>query len=134
MVVLLLLGCAEPVAPSPETGAAGLAVASLPAPLLLRRLSLDLRGTLPSLAELDAVEADVGALAMLIGAGVRGGQVIGAYDDDFVGRPVDLVSGETVESGTRLGPGNLGATLLQLGGIDPAIHIGDATAIEAAIL
>ena len=71
--------------------------------------------------------------AMLIGAGVRGGQVIGAYDDDFVGRPVDLVSGETVESGTRLGPGNLGATLLQLGGIDPAIHIGDATAIEAAI-
>lgn len=62
MVVLLLLGCAEPVAPSPETGAAGLAAAPLPAPLLLRRLSLDLRGTLPSLAELDAVEADVGAL------------------------------------------------------------------------
>ncbi len=72
--------------------------------------------------------------AMLVGAGVRGGQVIGEYDADFSGRPVDLVSGGAADSGTRLGSGHLGATLLQLGGVDPAMHIGDATAIEAAIL
>ncbi len=35
----------------------------LPAPLLLRRLSLDLRGVLPSVAQLDAVEADPDTLA-----------------------------------------------------------------------
>ncbi|MSQ00767.1 MAG: DUF1585 domain-containing protein [Myxococcales bacterium] len=41
-------------------------VTPLPAPRLLRRISLDLRGVLPSLAELDAVEADPSSLAELI--------------------------------------------------------------------
>ena len=63
MIVALLLACAEPAAP-PATPTA-LAVTPLPAPLLLRRLSLDLRGTLPTLAELDAVEADPDAVGAL---------------------------------------------------------------------
>lgn len=71
--------------------------------------------------------------AMLVGAGVRGGQVIGELDADFLGRPVDLASGEATDSGTRLLPGHLGATLLALGDIDPADEgILDAP-IEAAL-
>ncbi len=52
-MILLLLACARPpedsAAPGPEP---------LAPPRLLRRLSLDLRGRLPSVEELDAVEAD----------------------------------------------------------------------------
>ena len=43
-------------------------VAPLAAPALLRRLSLDLRGTLPTVAELEAVEADEAALDGLLDA------------------------------------------------------------------
>ena len=58
--------------------------------------------------------------AMLIGAGVRGGQVIGGMDDDFYGRPIDLLGGAPDDdAGTRIVPGNLGATLLAMADIDP---------------
>lgn len=40
--------------------------ADLPAPRLARRMSLDLRGRLPTVAELDAVEADASALEGLV--------------------------------------------------------------------
>lgn len=71
---LLLAACdPEPAAPSePSPEDSGEPVVEQPAdyePLsdgrLLRRLSLDLRGTLPGLDELDAVEADAGALQTL---------------------------------------------------------------------
>ena len=55
LLLLGLLACEpEPASPASE----GEGSAQLPAPRLLRRLSLDLRGTLPSAEELDAVEAD----------------------------------------------------------------------------
>jgi len=71
--------------------------------------------------------------ALLIGAGVRGGQVIGAMDDNFQGRPVDLGTGQLVDGGTSLLPGHLGATLLELAGIDPTDLTGGAEPIRAAI-
>ncbi|MFZ5479126.1 MAG: hypothetical protein ACOZNI_20345 [Myxococcota bacterium] len=55
-----ILACAEPPAP-----AAVDPLVDLDAPRLARRMSLDLRGVLPSAEELDAVEADPGALAGL---------------------------------------------------------------------
>jgi uncharacterized protein (DUF1501 family) len=58
--------------------------------------------------------------AMLIGAGVAGGRVIGGYDDVFVGEPVDLASGELDTAGTPLTSAHLGATLLALADVDPA--------------
>lgn len=86
MILALLLACA-PVAeappadeapatmglPGPPTSALALAgwegdapyLTPLSAPRLLRRISLDLRGILPSEAELDAVEADPSALDAL---------------------------------------------------------------------
>lgn len=62
--------------------------------------------------------------AMLLGAGVAGGRVIGGYDDLFVGEPVDLASGELDPAGTALTSSHLGATLLALADVDPAAFTG----------
>lgn len=72
--------------------------------------------------------------AMLVGSGVRGGQVIGGYDDYAMGRRVDLASGELNDSGTALLTRHIGATLLALGDVDPAEWVDDAEPITAAML
>lgn len=62
---LLVLACSEP-APAPVAAKdPGDYLVSLDAPRLLRRMSLDLRGVLPSVEELDAVEADASQLEVL---------------------------------------------------------------------
>jgi len=72
--------------------------------------------------------------AMMLGAGVVGGQVVGGLDGDFVGHPIDLKSGGVTSTGTGLLPGHLGATLLTLAGIDPGTELGpDVHPIEAVI-
>lgn len=71
--------------------------------------------------------------ALLIGAGVAGGQAIGAYDSELLSRPVDLASGALHEGGTSLLAGHLGATLLALGDVDPAEFVAGAGPIQAAI-
>jgi len=67
VILALVLSCApEVVEPAPrEITPPPLHHVELSAPRLLRRMSLDLRGRLPSLEELDAVEADPAALATL---------------------------------------------------------------------
>lgn len=57
--------------------------------------------------------------AMLIGDGVRGGQVIGGFDDTWLGEPINLGTGAIDSGGTRLTSSHFGATLLALGGVDP---------------
>lgn len=57
--------------------------------------------------------------AMLVGPGVAGGRVFGGFDDDFVGLPTDLASGEPSAGGTLMSTENLGATLLVMAGVDP---------------
>ena len=71
--------------------------------------------------------------AMLLGAGVAGRQVIGKYDSNFFGMPIDLKSGELDDLGEPLTAKNFGATILALGGIEPELHTGGVAAIEAAI-
>ena len=71
--------------------------------------------------------------AMLIGAGVAGGQVVGALDGDALGEKVALTSGEPSDSGVTLSAEHLGATLLALGDLDPADHLIDAAPIEAVL-
>lgn len=61
--------------------------------------------------------------AMLVGSGVRGGQVVGGFDDEMLGERVDLTSGERSDTGTSLLSGHLGATLLAMGDVDPAEHL-----------
>jgi len=66
---------------------------------------------------------------MLLGAGIEGGQVIGAFDDDARGQPVDLQTGELRADGASLLPSHLGATLMRLGGEDDSSE----EVIEAAL-
>ena len=72
--------------------------------------------------------------AMLIGGGIRGGQVIGEMNSDFQGQPVDLGSGAVSEHGTGLLPSHLGATLLTLADIDPAEVLDDGAQPITAVL
>ena len=71
--------------------------------------------------------------AMLLGAGIAGGQSLGGYSEYFIGEPIDLASGAITDGGVALGPEHLGATLCQLGGMDPAEHVPDGAPITAAI-
>lgn len=71
--------------------------------------------------------------ALLMGPGVRGGQVIGGFDAGQYGLSVDLQSGELDEDGLKLGSDILGATVLTLGDVDPAeVGIG-AAPLEAVL-
>jgi hypothetical protein len=60
MVMFLLLGCPATPEPSPTVE-----LLPLEAPRLARRMSIDLRGVLPSVEELDRVEADPSAITEL---------------------------------------------------------------------
>ncbi len=70
--------------------------------------------------------------ALLFGAGLQGGQVIGAFDEAAMGRPVDPTSGEISDSGVSLLPAHLGATILALGDVDPGDYT-DASPIAALL-
>jgi hypothetical protein len=71
--------------------------------------------------------------ALLIGGGIRGGQVIGEMDENFLGKPVDLASGEIDAGGTSLLPAHLGATLLRIGDLDPGDFMQQPAPIEAVL-
>ena len=57
--------------------------------------------------------------AMLVGAGVQGGQTVGALSDQSRGLPIDLETGSAMDGGVSLTASNLGATLLAMGDVDP---------------
>ncbi len=71
--------------------------------------------------------------AMLIGAGIRGGTVVGAYKDGLVGASVDLDTGLSSASGVRLTSTHLGATLAAIGGLDPSIVAPGADPLWAVL-
>jgi len=71
--------------------------------------------------------------AMLIGAGVAGGKVVGGYDDQLIGQTVDLETGLPDEAGTLMTASHLGATLMALAGIDPEEHLPGVTPIAACL-
>jgi hypothetical protein len=70
--------------------------------------------------------------ALVMGSGIRGGQTIGHFDQNCFGQSIDLQSGELDSNGTKLLPGNLGATLLTLGDVNPQKYT-DALPIQAII-
>ena len=63
--------------------------------------------------------------ALLIGAGIRGGTMVGSLDETGRGRRLDLDTGAPSDTGRLMGPDDFGATLLSLGGVDPAAILGD---------
>jgi Protein of unknown function (DUF1501) len=71
--------------------------------------------------------------AMLFGAGVAGNQQLGAYDANVQGVGIDLVSGEAADGGVVPTASHLGATVLQLAGIDPQEHVPGFDPIAALV-
>lgn len=67
--------------------------------------------------------------ALLVGADVLGGRVIGGTDDVLAPKAVDLTTGELAEGGEIIRPGNLIATLADGFGLDPAEWADGETAI-----
>ena len=55
--------------------------------------------------------------AMMIGSGIRGGQVLGEYSDLFYGQPINLTTGQVFAQGQDISTRLLGDTLLALGDI-----------------
>ena len=70
---------------------------------------------------------------LLIGSGIRGGQTLGELDENALGRPLDLVTGELDDGGEALLPTHLGASLLTLADIDPAEFLTTGAPILAAL-
>jgi hypothetical protein len=76
-------------------------------------------GRTPRLNAADGKDHWTFTSAMLLGAGVRGGTVVGGYDDALYGLPIDLGTGRHDDAGAALTPEHLGATLFALAGLDP---------------
>jgi uncharacterized protein (DUF1501 family) len=70
---------------------------------------------------------------MLVGPGLAGDRVIGAFDESFYGRPVDAVSGDVTDDGQTLSAEAVGATLLTLADVDPAEYVSGVDPILGAL-
>ncbi len=64
--------------------------------------------------------------ALIIGPGIAGGRTIGGYDDNYLGVGVHPTTGERDPSRPGIAAESFGATLLTLGGLDPAEHLPGA--------
>ena len=71
--------------------------------------------------------------ALVVGSGVRGNRMIGRTDDGLIGQTIDFSTGEASDSGDIIGPENLGAALMQLGGIDPTSHLPGVQVLDALL-
>ena len=89
-------------------------------------------GRTPSLNALGGKDHWTFTSAMLVGAGVQGGQTVGALSDQARGVPIDLESGQASDGGVSLTSSNLGATLLAMGDVDPA-EFTDAQPLRAVM-
>ncbi len=69
--------------------------------------------------------------AMLVGASVAGGRVLGGTDSGFAGENVDPVSGEVSATGEAITPASLAAGLLTAFDIDPTEAYPDVTPFTA---
>jgi hypothetical protein len=61
--------------------------------------------------------------AMVMGPGLRGGRVVGATNEFYYGKTIDMDSGDLWRDGQDLTVGNLGATLLASAGVDPGDYL-----------
>jgi uncharacterized protein (DUF1501 family) len=71
--------------------------------------------------------------ALVIGSGVRGNRRVGRTDGDLISLPIDFGTGEESATGDIPACENLGAALLQLGGIDPETHLPGVQVLEAIL-
>lgn len=70
---------------------------------------------------------------LMFGAGLVGDRSIGAWDENWYGRPVDPISGEVDEGGQSLSAEAIGATLLALCDLDPAEYVSGVDPIMGVL-
>ncbi len=70
--------------------------------------------------------------ALLIGGGLRGGRTIGGYTELLAADTMNFTTGEPGE-GDYVQPTHLGATLLTLGGVDPANWLPDPRVVDTLL-
>ena len=70
---------------------------------------------------------------MLVGRGLTGDRVIGAFDEYYNGSPVDPITGELSATGDLVSAEMLGATLLTLADIDPTPYALGAPVLDGAL-
>ncbi len=75
-------------------------------------------GRAPNLNAMSGKDHWTFSSAMVIGLNIQGGRVIGGYDDQLLGQPIDTLSGEFDAGGERISSKHFGATILTLAGID----------------
>lgn len=71
--------------------------------------------------------------ALVIGGGVRGGQVFGATTDGAGGMPIDLATGRPSDAGIQPMYSHFIAGLLALCGADPGVHLANTPVFDAFI-
>lgn len=71
--------------------------------------------------------------ALLWGPGLRTDRVVGGHDADYNGLRLDFASAEPDEGGELVRPADLGATLLTLGGVDPAEVLPEGTPLAGVL-
>ncbi len=71
--------------------------------------------------------------ALVIGTGIRGGRAIGGYTSGYTGIGVDPASGDLDPDRPGIDARAFGATLLALGGVDPAEHMTSPEIIEGVL-
>ena len=67
--------------------------------------------------------------ALLVGAGVTGGRVVGGFDEEYFGHLIDFGSGEVSDNGQLISSEALGATLLAAADIDPGDFLSGVSPI-----
>jgi uncharacterized protein (DUF1501 family) len=70
---------------------------------------------------------------MYISSGAVGGRTVGGFDDYLYGKRVDLATGELSEGGELLSVSTMGATALQMAGLDPRAEGIEADAVEGVL-
>lgn len=69
--------------------------------------------------------------ALLFGAGIAGGRVLGATSDSLDARSVDLATGEPVTDGSQLQASNFVAGILDAAGVDPEPYLPGVEPLRA---
>lgn len=70
---------------------------------------------------------------LFAGPGITANRVVGGFDQLYYGEPVDPTTGEVTDTGVQLSSSALGATLLELCGIDSADYLTGTTPMPGVL-
>ncbi|MCB9741132.1 MAG: DUF1501 domain-containing protein [Alphaproteobacteria bacterium] len=91
-------------------------------------------GRTPALNALNGKDHWPYTSVLMVGPGLTGGRVVGGYDANYYGLPVDPISGEVDEaSGQILSAEAVGATLLAMSDIDPNDYVSGVSPIMGVL-